>query len=65
MSNINDFTCSYDPDSLRNTIRMALGDRHTKELEEALFWPLARFNQAGIEHAEEKARAEIRKALGL
>jgi hypothetical protein len=54
-----------DPKSLRNTIRMALGDLWTHDLEERLFWPLARFNSEGCEAMRAKTREEIRKALGI
>ena len=55
----------YDPDSLRNIIRMALGDQWTHDLEEKLFWPISLFCNAGCERAYKDTLAKIRLALGL
>lgn len=63
MSNEQEIT--YDPNSLRNTIRIALGDKWTHELEEALFWPISMFCSAGCERTRNELLAQIHKALGL
>lgn len=53
-------------DSLRDTIRKALGDKWTKELEESLFWPLAEFCQHSAEinykNGREHELSDLRKA---
>ena len=55
----------YDPNSLRNTIRIALGDQWTSELEEKLFWPVSYFCTGGCERVRAETLAQIHKALGL
>jgi hypothetical protein len=56
---------TYDPHSLRNTLRIALGDKWTVELEDQLFWPVSMFCNNSCERVREELRRDIRKALGL
>jgi len=55
----------YDPKSLRNTIRIALKDMWTAELEERLFWPVSMFCTGGCERVRLETLEAIHKALGL
>jgi len=56
---------NYDPNSLRNTIRMALGDQWTRELEDKLFYPLAAFNDASMKCVLKEQLDAIHKVLGI
>jgi hypothetical protein len=55
----------YDPNSLRNTLRIALGAQWTHELEDKLFWPVSMFCTAGCERIRKDTLEKIQRALGL
>lgn len=53
----------HDPHSLRNTIKMALGDKWTRELEDQLFWPLSSFCNAACEMVRADVRKQVKRVL--
>ena len=56
---------TYDRNSLRNTIKLALREKWTQDLEDRLFWPLAAYNQDGCARVAKETKQRIIDAIKL